>query len=59
MIDGRTICVSISVYPEKDADLVKVIEVLARAAAGLVLEGIGSTLSCNSLEEEDADKSDG
>lgn len=59
MIDGRTVCLTLSIFPEKDSDLVKCVEVLARAAAGLVLEGIGSSLACSSLEEEDAEKSDG
>lgn len=44
---------SVTVYPEDQAMLMKVTEVLSRAAMGLALEGVDVMLNIGPLEDDD------
>jgi hypothetical protein len=52
----RTMVVSLTVVTENQEDAVRVGEVFARAAVGLVLEGITVNLNLGIPDDEDGDR---
>lgn len=45
--------ISATVYPDSQEAALKAMEILARAAAGLALEGISVSINATNIDEED------
>jgi hypothetical protein len=51
----RELAISVTVFTEDDTAATKVVEVFARASAGLALDGLRCSLNVGPLEEDDAE----